>query len=305
MNKIDIELLEKVTDLHGVPQGSYSIRKNGEVVDKASSKEIEIRSKQNKNGVDIYVAAGVKNKSLHLPVIITVGGINDLVYNDFYIGENADVLIVAGCGIHNSSSEKSQHEGIHRFYLEKGSKVRYFEKHLGVGTGSGEKVLNPCTKIQMKADSVFEMETYQLGGVSYSNRKTYAKLGDNTKLVIKEKVLTDNNQEARTYFDVTLVGKNSSVEVISRSVAKGESTQKFVSNLKGKNECFGHVECDGILLDKARIESTPKIVAESIDATLVHEAAIGKIAGEQLIKLQTLGLAEEDAQKEIIKGFLK
>lgn len=305
INEVDKQLLQEIADMHSIPQGSFNIRKNGESIARNSTDEIEIVPKKDKSGIDIIVKEGVKNKSVHIPVIITVGNLNDLVYNDFYIGKNSEVLIVAGCGIHNPTNEKSQHDGIHSFHLEENCKVKYIEKHLGVGKGSGEKILNPTTVVNMKKGSSFEMETIQLGGVSYSNRKTNAFLEDDTKLIIKEKILTSDKQKAITTFNVELKGKNSSVEVISRSVAKGKSKQKFVSNLKGKNECFGHVECDGIILDKAQIESVPKIVAQNINATLVHEAAIGKIAGEQLVKLQTLGLSEEESQNQIIKGFLK
>ena len=305
MDNIDKELLAQIADLHAVPQGSFNIRKNGESVARSSTADIEILPKKDKSGIDIIVKPNVKNKSVHIPVIITVGNLNDVVYNDFYIGEGADVLIIAGCGIHNSSCEKSEHDGIHSFYLGKDSKVKYVEKHLGSGDGTGDKILNPVTNIQMDEGSVFEMETIQLGGVSSSIRKTNAKLNDNTKLVIKEKILTTQKQIANTYFSVQLLGKNSSVEVISRSVAKNKSRQKFVSKRIGKNECFGHVECDGIILDNAVIESTPKIVAKNINATLVHEAAIGKIAGEQLTKLMTLGLNQQEAENLIIKGFLK
>lgn len=305
INQTDSELLEQIADMHGIPQGSFNIRKNGQSIARNSDSDIEIISKTDKSGIDIIVKQGVKNKSVHIPVIITVGNLSDLVYNDFYIGKGADVLIVAGCGIHNETNQKSQHDGIHTFHLEEDCKVKYVEKHLGVGIGSGEKVLNPTTEVYMKSGSEFEMETIQIGGVSYSNRKTKAVLDDNTKLIIKEKIKTDKKQKAITAFDVVLKGKNSSVEVISRSVAKDSSRQKFVSNLHGRNECFGHVECDGIILDKAQIISEPKITAENINATLIHEAAIGKIAGDQLIKLQTLGLSEEEAQNEIIKGFLK
>lgn len=305
MNEVDKELLKEIADMHSVPQGSFNIRKNGESIARNSTKDIEIVPKKDKSGIDIIVKEGVKNKSVHIPVIITVGNLNDLVYNDFYIGKDADVLIVAGCGIHNPTDQKSQHDGIHTFHLEKNCKVKYIEKHLGVGNGQGDKVLNPTTVVEMKDGSDFEMETIQLGGVSYSNRNTNAFLGNDTKLVIKEKILTSDKQKAITTFNVVLKGKNSSVEVVSRSVAKGKSRQKFVSNLKGQNECFGHVECDGIILDNAQIESVPKIVAQNINATLIHEAAIGKIAGDQLVKLQTLGLSEEEAQNQIIKGFLK
>ena len=299
------ELIAQIADLHEVPQGSYNIRKDGESLSRVSTEDIEIVPKQDKSGIDIFVKPGVKNKSLHIPVIVTQGGLKDLVYNDFYIVKDAEVFIVAGCGIHNDTSKDSEHSGIHTFHLAKDCKVKYVEKHLAQGKGSGEKILNPPTTIKMEKGSNFEMETLQLGGVTYSDRKTTAYLAQDAKLIVKEKVLTTDKQIAKTLFNVVLKGKNSSVEVMSRSVAKNNSKQKFVSVIRGKNQCFGHVECDGILLDKAIIESSPKVIAEDINATLVHEAAIGKIAGDQIIKLQSLGLTEEQAQNEIIKGFLK
>ena len=305
LTQIDKDLLKQVADMHTVPQGSFNIRKNGQSVDRKSDDEVTILPKKDKSGIDIIIKEGVKNKSVHIPVIITVGDFNDLVYNDFYIGKGAEVFIVAGCGIHNPSDKRSEHDGIHTFHLEENCKVKYIEKHLGIGNNQGEKILNPTTEIFMKNGSEFEMETIQLGGVSYSDRKTNAYLDDDTKLIIKEKILTSEKQVAKTIFNVVLKGRNSNVEVISRSVAKDKSKQKFISNIKGQNECFGHVACDGIILNKAQIESVPKIVAQNINATLIHEAAIGKIAGDQIVKLQTLGLSEEEAQAQIIKGFLK
>ena len=305
LTQIDKDLLKQVADMHTVPQGSFNIRKNGQSVDRKSDDEVTILPKKDKSGIDIIIKEGVKNKSVHIPVIITVWDFNDLVYNDFYIGKGAEVFIVAGCGIHNPSDKRSEHDGIHTFHLEENCKVKYIEKHLGIGNNQGEKILNPTTEIFMKNGSEFEMETIQLGGVSYSDRKTNAYLDDDTKLIIKEKILTSEKQVAKTIFNVVLKGRNSNVEVISRSVAKDKSKQKFISNIKGQNECFGHVECDGIILNKAQIESVPKIVAQNINATLIHEAAIGKIAGDQIVKLQTLGLSEEEAQAQIIKGFLK
>lgn len=305
MNKIDSELLAQIADMHSVPQGVYNIRKNGESIARNCDDEIQIVPKENGKGIDIFIKEGVKNRSLHLPVIITQSGLSDLVYNDFFVGKDAEVTIVAGCGIHNVGENASQHDGVHSFHLSEGAKVKYIEKHLGVGSESAKKILNPITTIELKKDCVLEMETTQLGGVSFSKRKTKAVLGENSKMVVVEKILTEELQSADTTFDIVLKGKKSKVEVVSRSVAKGKSKQRFFSNIKGHAECFGHIECDGILLDQARIESVPAIVANSVDASLVHEASIGKIAGEQLIKLQTLGLTEEEAQNEIVKGFLK
>lgn len=305
MNKLDNELLTQLAGLHSIKQGSLNIRKNGETIARNSNSDIEILPKKDKSGIDIFVKANVKNKSVHIPVIITMGGFTDLVYNDFYIGENADVTIVAGCGIHNISNSDSRHDGIHSFHLAKNSKVKYIEKHLGLGKNSSGKILNPTTNIVMEEDSEFIMETYQLGGVTYSNRTSKATIKAGAKLVITEKILTEESQYAKTKFNAKLIGKNSSIKITSRSVAKGTSKQEFISNVSGENECFAHVECDGILLDNAQIVSTPKIIAKNPDASLVHEAAIGKIAGEQLIKLMSLGLNKEEAENVIIKGFLK
>ncbi len=304
MNKIDKMLLEKVSNLHDIEQGAFNIRKNGEAVSRKSSEEIEIVPKKNKSGIDIIVKPNVKNKSVHIPVIITMGGLNDLVYNDFYIGENADVTIVAGCGIHNTTGQDSIHNGIHSFHLGKNSRVKYVERHIGMGNGTGGKILNPVTKIYQKEGSNMEIETLQIGGVSSAVRTTDAWLKDNAKLYIQENILTTDSQTASTKFNVHLKGKKSSVEVVSHSVARNLSYQEFKSNLIGENECFGHVECDGILLDNARIISIPKIDAKNNNSSLVHEAAIGKIAGDELIKLMTLGLSEQEAEDLIIKGFL-
>ena len=304
MNRIDKSLLEKISALHNISLGAVNIRKNGEVVRRENSAEIEIVPKKNKSGIDVFIKPNVKNKAVHIPVIITEGGIDDLVLNDFFVGENAFVTIVAGCGIHNTSSDTSRHNGIHSFHLEKGAHVRYIERHIGEGDAKGGKILNPTTKIFQKENSTLEIETLQLGGVTSSARKTIATLGKGAFLRIQENILTENDNTATTDFKVTLNGENSKVEVVSRSVAKGKSVQKFQSNLVGKASCFGRVECDGILLDEARIVSVPMIDAVSKDASLTHEASIGKIAGDELVKLMTLGLNEKEAEDVIIKGFL-
>ena len=304
MDNTDAQLLETIADLHDIPEGSFNIRKNGMLLARNSTADIEIVPKKDKDGIDIIVKAGVKNKSVHIPVLLTVGDFKDTVYNDFYIGADADVTIIAGCGIHNDACGDAEHDGIHTFYLEKNAKVRYVEKHYASGKGEGKKVFDPVTKIFLKENACFTMESTQLGGVTYTNRKTYATLGKKAQLIVKEKILTDNDERAVTDFKVFLKGKHSRADIVSRSVARGRSVQKFGSDLIGKNECFGHVECDGILLDKARIVSTPKIDAVSPEASLVHEAAVGKIAGEQLLKLMSLGLTEQEAEDAVIKGFL-
>lgn len=304
MNNIEKALLEKIANLHKIPSGAFNIRSNGKVLKRASTSDVEIVPKQDGSGIDVIVKPNVKNKSVHIPVIITVGGLHDVVYNSFYIGENADVTIIAGCGIHNSTCNTSQHDGIHTFHLAKNSKLKYLESHVGEGEGDGGKVLNPITQIYMGEGSEMEMETIQLEGVTNAIRQTFAELQNNAKLFITEKLLTSKNERAKTSFKVKLLGSNSKAEVVSRSVAKDKSFQEFRSDLIGKNECFGHVECDGILLDSARIVSIPKIDAASNQASLVHEAAIGKIAGDELVKLMTLGLNQQQAEELIIQGFL-
>lgn len=303
MDEIAKNLLFKIADLHEIPSGAFSFRENGKSVVINSTANIEIVKKQDKSGIDIFIKPNTKNQSLHIPVVITQGGVNDLVYNDFHIAENCDVLIVAGCGIHNADKTSSQHDGIHSFVIGKNSKVKYVERHLGIG--SFEKILNPTTMVEMSENAVFEMETTQIGGVSFASRKTTAKLGKNAKLLIKEKILTTENQTAKTAFDVELLGENSVVEVVSRVVAKDSSYQEFSSNILGKNACFGRVECDGIILGGAKIKSNPSVFAENVNASLTHEAQIGKIAGEQLIKLMSLGLSKTEAENTIIEGFLE
>lgn len=304
MDRTDEQLLETIADLHGIPEGSFNIRKNGKLLARNSDSDIEIVSKTDKDGIDIIVKPNVKNKAVHIPVLLTVGDFRDTVYNDFYIGENADVTIVAGCGIHNNACGDAEHDGIHTFYLSKNAKVRYVEKHYASGNGTGKKVFDPITKIYLKENAQFVLESTQLGGVTNTNRKTYATVGKRAQLTVKEKILTDNEECAITDFKIKLSGKGSRADVVSRSVARGRSIQKFQSDLIGKNECFGHVECDGIVLDGARILSTPKIDAVSPEASLIHEAAVGKIAGEQLLKLMSLGLSEQEAEDAIIRGFL-
>lgn len=304
MEEINKELLKQVADLDAIPQGAFNLRVNGKSEMRNSTAEIEIKSKQNKSGIDIIIKPNTKNKSVHIPVLLSQAGLNDVVYNDFYVGENCDVTIVAGCGIYNCSNKLSEHDGLHTFHIGKNSKVKYIEKHLGIGEENSQRVLNPTTKVYLKNGSFMEMETTQIKGVSYADRKIYAKVMDNARLVIKEKILTTESQQAKTMFRVELVGKKSSVEVLSRSVAKNVSKQTFKSIVIGKNECFGHVECDGIIMDNGQIASIPQVNAQHTESTLVHEAAIGKIAGEEIVKLQTLGLTEKQAEDIIIANFM-
>ncbi len=304
MDRTDEKLLEEIADLHGIPEGSFNIRKNGKLLARNSDTDIEIVSKTDKDGIDIIVKPGVKNKSVHIPVLLTVGDFRDTVYNDFFIGDGAEVTIIAGCGIHNATCSDAEHDGVHTFYVGKNAKVRYVEKHVGTGDGTGKKKFDPVTKIYLKENACFTLESTQLGGVTDTDRKTFATVGKNAQLIVKEKILTDRTDRAVTDFKVRLSGRGSRADIVSRSVARGDSLQHFRSDMIGKNECFGHVECDGIVLDRGRIVSTPKIDAVSPEASLVHEAAVGKIAGEQLLKLMSLGLTETEAEAAVIRGFL-
>ncbi len=305
LNSMEKHILKQIADIETVPMGAYNIRENGKGILRQTTANIDIITKTNKPGIDIKIKENTKNESVHIPVILTEGGFNDIVYNDFYIGKNADVVIVAGCGIHNSSCQTAEHDGIHSFFLEEGAHVKYIEKHYGEGDGSGKRILNPETIVHLKKGATLEMETVQIKGVDSTVRTTNAVLAEDSNLVISERIMTHGHQTAKTVFNVDLNGKNSSTHVASRSIAKDNSTQEFISNVNGNAECFGHVECDAIIMDHAKVISTPQIVANCIDASLVHEAAIGKIAGEQLIKLMSLGLTEQEAEEQIINGFLK
>lgn len=305
MDIIEKRLLKEIADIETTPMGAYNIRENGKGVARNTTANINIITKTDKQGIDIVVAENTISESVHIPVILTESGFTDVVYNDFYIGKNADVIIVAGCGIHNSSCSNSQHDGIHTFYLEENAKVKYIEKHYGEGEGTGKRILNPQTIVHLKKGATLEMETVQIKGVDSTIRVTNADLEENSNLIITERIMTHGSQTAKTVFNVDLNGANSSTKVASRSVAKDNSSQEFISNVHGNTKCFGHVECDAIIMDNSKVISTPKIVANDVDASLIHEAAIGKIAGDQIIKLMSLGLTEQEAENQIINGFLK
>lgn len=304
MNNIDETLLKTITG-SSVYSGAYNIRKNGKLLDRKVTENVNIETKKDLPGINIYIKENTKKEIIDIPVILTDNGLTDTVYNDFYVGKNADVTIIAGCGIHNEYEADSEHDGIHRFFLEEGAKVKYVEKHYGEGNGKGKKILNPVTEVHLKKGSYLEMETSQIKGVDNAIRTTKGIIEDEATLIINEKIMTNNKQKAKTIFNVDLNGKKSKVKVTSRSVATDESKQEFISELHGNNECFGHVECDAIIKDRAVALSTPKIIANNVDAELIHEATIGKIAGDQLKKLMTLGLPKEIAERTIIKGFLK
>lgn len=298
-------LLKTIAGIADTPKGAYNIRVDGQGIDRRSTENIEIVPKPEGKGIEIYVKPGTKGEFVHIPVVVDESGFQDLVYNDFYIGDDADVDIIAGCGIHNDGEHLSQHDGIHTFHVGKNAKVRYVEKHYGEGNGSGERVLNPVTVVHLEKGAYLEMETVQIEGVDSTKRVTNADLKENAQLVIKEKIMTSGNQFAKTDFTVELNGDNSSAQISSRSVAKGNSKQEFYSSLHGNAECSGHSECDSIIMENGFVKSVPEIIANDVNASLIHEAAIGKIAGEQITKLMTLGLSYEEAEAQIVKGFLK
>lgn len=305
MNNTELELLKIIADMDGKPEGAYNIRANGGLADRRVTENIDIRTKTDKPGIDIIIKPGTVGEKVHIPVIISETGLKDLVYNDFIIGDGADVEIVAGCGIHNCGSEESRHDGIHSFFVGKGARVKYIEKHFGESDNAGKNNMNPTTIVNIADGGYMEMETTQIKGINSTKRVTKARLADDATLVIKEKIMTHGTQTAETDFTVDLDGKNSSANVISRSVAKDKSAQRFLSKINGNNICTGHTECDAIIMDEARVSAIPEITANNIDASLIHEAAIGKIAGEQLIKLMSLGLTEQEAEEQIVNGFLK
>lgn len=305
LNNIDKHMLDIVADLHGTPKGAYNIRKNGVGVDRNITANIEIKTKIDKPGIDVIVKPGTKGESVHIPVILTDDGIRDLVYNTFEIGEGADITIIAGCGIHNPGDKNSEHDGVHYFIVRRGARMRYVEKHYGEGKGSGKKILNPRTIVVVEEDGYAEMELVQISGVDSTLRETEAKVHDNAHLYVTERMLTDGDQFAESRITVELAGLDASTQIVSRSVARDNSQQIFYPRVIGLNRCRGHVQCDAIIMHGAKIRSIPEISAQHADSQLVHEAAIGKIAGEQLIKLMTLGLSEKEAEDTILEGFLK
>ncbi len=305
MDKIEKNLLEQVAGLHEVPSGAYNIRANGKMAGRGVTANIDIVTKEDKQGIDIRIKAGTKRESVHIPVILSETGYQEMVYNDFYIGEDCDVTIIAGCGIHNCGVDTSKHDGIHTFYVGKNAKVRYVEKHYGEGDGSGENIMNPMTVVYCEENAHMEMETTQIKGIDSTNRITKGELKAGAVLEVYEKIMTHGKQYARTEFEVDLNGDGCSANVVSRSVARDQSKQEFFSKINGNAACAGHSECDAIIMDQSTVTASPQLTAQHIDASLIHEAAIGKIAGEQLVKLMTLGLTEEEAETQIISGFLK
>jgi len=305
LTDVQKKILEEVADLHKIPVGAYNIRANGESVGRNSSANIEITSKTDVSGIDIKIKPGTKNESVHIPVVISQTGLKENVHNDFFVGEDSDVLIVAGCGIDNCGSSDSEHDGIHRFYIGKNARVKYVEKHYGSGAGKGKRILNPVTEVYMEEGSYCEMEMVQIKGVDDTERVTHAELKEGARMIVHERLMTHDDQHAVSRYDVELNGEGSSADVVSRAVARDRSYQRFDAKIIGNAPCSGHSECDSIIMDNGTILAVPALEANNVDAALIHEAAIGKIAGEQLVKLMTLGLTEQEAEEEIINGFLR
>lgn len=305
LDSIQKQLLEEIADLHEMPEGAYNIRANSQMAARNTTSDIDIITKNDVSGIDVKIKDGTKNQSVHIPVVMDKSGITEMVYNDFFVGDDCDVTIIAGCGIHNPGEENSQHDGIHRFFIGKNSKLKYVEKHYGQGEGTGKRILNPVTEVYQKEGSYVEMEMVQIRGVDSTIRTTKAELDKDATLIVRERLMTHDKQTATSIYEVYLNGEGSSTDVISRSVAKDNSEQIFDAKIIGNNACKGHAECDAIIMDKAHVVAVPKLDACHVDAELIHEAAIGKIAGDQLIKLMSLGLTEEEAEEQIVNGFLK
>ena len=305
MNKITEKILSIVSDWKGAFEGAFNIREDGQCAGRQSSKNIRIDSKKDGPGLVIHIAPGTKGETVYIPACVTHSDVDDLVYNDFFVGEGADVVIVAGCGVHSDGEEDARHNGIHRFFIEKGAHVLYKEKHIGLGDGKGLRRIDPVTDATLAQDATLEMDTIQLSGVDSTDRKTRAVLGPRAKLIIRERIMTDGEEQAKTDFEVLLDGEDSGVDLISRSVARDHSHQEYHSRIRGNNRCTGHSECDAILVGNGTVNAAPELYAGNIDAALIHEAAIGKIAGEQILKLRSLGLTEQQAEEKIIEGFLR
>ncbi len=305
IDDIGRQLLGEIADIHDTPEGAYNFRVNSQLAGRHTTDNIDIMTKDGLPGIDIFIKPNTKGESVHIPVVVSASGIKETVYNDFFVGDNCDVVIVAGCGIDNCGEHDAQHDGIHRFYVGKNSKIKYVEKHYGSGDGSGKRILNPVTEVYMEENSTMEMEMEQIKGVDSTERSTIAELKSGAKLVVKERLMTHGVQFAKSDYKVTLNGDDSTADVVSRSVARDNSSQTFNACVIGNAPCSGHTECDSIIMDNGKILAIPSLEANNVDAMLFHEAAIGKIAGDQLIKLMSLGLTEAEAEEQIINGFLR
>lgn len=305
LNSVDTALLETIADMPGgKAPGAVNIRKDSGCASRFTTENIDIRTKEDKPGIDIIVRPGTKKETCHIPVIITKSGLSETVYNDFYIGEDSDVTIIAGCGIHNCGEDVSRHDGVHTFHIGKNARVSYIEKHYGEGDGNGRNVMNPQTIAYLEEGAFLKMDTAQIRGIDSTKRDTRIVCGPGAETVVTERLQTHGAQRAESNMEIVLDGDGSRGQVISRSVAQEHSQQVFYPRMTGNAKCFGHVQCDSIIMGEAKITSIPALTANSTEAELIHEAAIGKIAGDQLLKLQTLGLTAEEAEERILKGFL-
>lgn len=306
MDSVEKILLDMVDYDESNRRGAINIRKDGKKVERKNTEFVTIESKTGEfDGLDVYVKADAKDAEVHMPVILTVPGLIDRVYNDIYVGDGAEVTIIAGCGLHNDGCSNAKHEGTHRLHIGKNAKVRYIEKHFGFGEGTGERIINPRMTIELGENSKLEIDSSQIKGIDSTVRQTLADLSAGSKLIVSEKIMTHGKQHAETDFRVNLDGEDSISRITSRSFVTEESSQRFISHMIGNNKCRGRVECDAMLKDNGKVTSIPEITANHLDAYLVHEATVGRIAGDQLKKLMSLGLTEKEAEEEIIKGFLK
>ena len=304
MNRITQKLLEIVSDYKNGFKGAYNIREDGKCVGRECSENILIETKADKPGINVTIRPGTKGETVYIPSCVTQGGVDDLVYNDFFVGEDADIKIVAGCGVHTDDDHTARHNGIHHFHLAKNARVLYEEKHVGTGKGGGTHSINPVTSAELEEGSYLEINATQISGIDQASRQTRATVAADAKLVVRERLFTEGVQKTTTVFKVELNGDGSSADLVSRSVARDQSYQTMDSCIIGNAACTGHSECDSIIDGDAVVDASPRLFARNPDASLIHEAAIGKIAGEQILKLRTLGLTEEQAEQEIIEGFL-
>lgn len=299
------KVLDQIDDKGFKQEGAYNLRYNGYALCHGDTEFIKIKKRTDGNqGIDVYISGETKGEAVHIPVVISTSGMTDMVYNDFYVEEGADVTIISGCGIHNSGCDDSRHDGMHTFHVGKNANVVYTEKHYGEGEGTGARILNPVTKIILEDNAVFTLDTVQIKGVDSTIRETQVELGSGAKLIVTEKLMTHDKQTAVSNMDVLLNGEGSSAQIVSRSVAKGESVQTFHPKAVGNAGCHAHIQCDSIIMENAKVSAIPEINANHVDAAIIHEAAIGRINNDQVMKLRTLGLTGEEAESVIVEAFL-
>ena len=283
---------------------AMNIREDAQTCQRRNSENVIITGLKDNTGLKIHVLSSAKGEEVFIPAIVTKSNITDEVRNDFYIDSGAEVIIQAGCALHTDGNGESTHNGNHHFYIGEGAKVTYNEKHFGEGTNA-KKTISPSNVIVLEKNAYLKMDTIQTDGVSYTNRTTKATVKAGARLEINERIQTQNDQQSISNIDIDAIGDGASIDIVSRSVAKDDSVQTLKTNITANSVCTGHSECDTILVGNGKATSIPALVANNPKASLVHEAAIGRISQQQIEKLQTLGLDEEEAEHYIIKGFLR